>query len=104
MTGCERVKLENLCFDIMEEIYVKSALNWSKEILLLNKLQKDHNINNKKYNTNIKQKRDNKNQSQIILDVVQESYKKYRELESIAIDPEYIIEEQKKRQPLSFEE
>lgn len=71
----------------------------SKGILLLNKLRKDHNINNK-----YKQKRDNKNQSQIILDVVQESHKKYRELESIAIDPEYIIEEQKKRQPLSFEE
>ena len=70
----------------------------------LNKLRKDHNINNKKYDVNIKQKRVNKNQSQIILDVVRESHKKYRELESIGIDPEYIIEEQKKRQPLSFEE
>lgn len=70
----------------------------------MNKLRKDHGISNKKYEVNIKQKRDNKNQSQIILDVVQESHNKYRELESIAIDPEYIIEEQKKRQPLSFEE
>jgi hypothetical protein len=35
---------------------------------------------------------------------VQESQRKYRESENIGIDPEYIIEEQEKRQPLSFQE
>jgi hypothetical protein len=38
------------------------------------------------------------------MDVVQESQKKYRESKTIEINPEYIIEEQKKRQPLSFQE
>ena len=40
----------------------------------------------------------------VIVERVQESQRKYRESENIGIDPEYIIEEQEKRQPLSFQE
>jgi hypothetical protein len=40
----------------------------------------------------------------VIVDTVQESQKKYRESQNIGLDPEYIIEEQEKRQPLSFQE
>jgi hypothetical protein len=40
----------------------------------------------------------------VIVDTIQESQKKYRESQNIGLDPEYIIEEQEKRQPLSFQE
>jgi hypothetical protein len=70
----------------------------------VSKLRKDHNVKGRKYDVTIKPKKVRKNRSQLIMDVVQESQKKYRESETIEIDPEYIIEEQKKRQPLSFQE
>ena len=37
-------------------------------------------------------------------DVMHESQKKYRESKNIVIDPKFIIEEEEKRQPLSFQE
>lgn len=70
----------------------------------MSKPRKDHNVKGGKYDVAIKPKKGRKNRSQLIMDVVQESQKKYRESETIEIDPEYIIEEQKKRQPLSFQE
>jgi len=65
----------------------------------VNKPRKDHNVKGEKYDVTIKPKKVKRNQSQLILDVVRESQKKYRESKTIEIDPEYIIEEQKKRQP-----
>lgn len=38
----------------------------------------------------------------VIADIPKESQNKYREFENVRIDPQYIIEEQEKRQPLSF--
>jgi hypothetical protein len=38
----------------------------------------------------------------VIVDGPQESQNNYRELDNIRIDPQYIIEEQQKRQPLAF--
>jgi hypothetical protein len=70
----------------------------------VSKPRKDHNVKGGKYDVTIKSKKVRKNRSQLIMDVVQESQKKYRESKTIEIDPEYIIEEQKKRQPLSFQE
>jgi hypothetical protein len=70
----------------------------------VSKPRKDHSVKGEKYDVTIKPKKVRKNRSQLIMDVVQESQKKYRESETIEIDPEYIIEEQKKRQPLSFQE
>jgi hypothetical protein len=70
----------------------------------VNKPRKDHNVKGEKYDVTIKPKKVKRNQSQLIIDVVRESQKKYRESKTIEIDPEYIIEEQKKRQPLSFQE
>lgn len=70
----------------------------------MSKQRKDHNVKGGKYDVTIKPKKVRKNRSQLIMDVVQESQKKYRESKTIEIDPEYIIEEQKKRQPLSFQE
>jgi hypothetical protein len=70
----------------------------------VSKPRKDHNVKGGKYDVTIKPKKVGKNRSQLIMDVVQESQKKYRESKTIEIDPEYIIEEQKKRQPLSFQE
>jgi hypothetical protein len=43
-------------------------------------------------------------QLQTLFDVTYESQKKYRELKNIVIDPKFIIEEEEKRQPLSFQE
>jgi phenylalanyl-tRNA synthetase alpha subunit len=70
----------------------------------VNKPRKDHNVKGGKYDVAIKPKKVRRNRSHLIMDVVQESQKKYRESKTIEIDPEYIIEEQKKRQPLSFQE
>ena len=52
----------------------------------------------------MKQEKNKKYQPQILFDVIRESQKKYRELKNIAIDPKFIIEEEEKRQPLSFQE
>jgi hypothetical protein len=73
-------------------------------VISLDKPQKDHNINNKKYDITMKQEKDKKYQLQTLFDVMHESQKKYRELKNIAIDPKFIIEEEEKRQPLSFQE
>ena len=70
----------------------------------MSKPRKDLNVKGGKYDVTIKPKKVRKNRSQLTMDVVQESQKKYRESKTIEIDPEYIIEEQKKRQPLSFQE
>jgi hypothetical protein len=74
----------------------------SKNVISLDKPQKDHNINNEKYD--MKQEKDKKYQLQTLFDVMHESQKKYRELKNIAIDPKFIVEEEEKRQPLSFQE
>jgi hypothetical protein len=71
----------------------------SKKVISLDKPQKDHNINNEKYDITMKQEK-----LQTLFDVMHESQKKYRELKNIAIDPKFIIEEEEKRQPLSFQE
>jgi hypothetical protein len=52
----------------------------------------------------MKQEKDKKYQLQTLFDVIYESQKKYWELKNIAIDPKFIIEEEGKRQPLSFQE
>jgi hypothetical protein len=70
----------------------------------MDKPQKDHNMNNENYDVTMKQEKGKKFQLQTLFDVTYESQKKYRELKNIAIDPKFIIEEEEKRQPLSFEE
>ena len=72
----------------------------------MEKPQNVHNINNnnEKYDTTMKQEKDKKYQLQMLFDVQYESQKKYRELKNIAIDPKFIIEEEEKRQPFSFQE
>ena len=71
----------------------------------LNNSKKETKIghNSNKDNLIIKQRND-KQQLNILSDVIHEARQKYRESENIAIDPEYIIEEEEKRQPLSFQE
>ena len=49
----------------------------------------------------MKQEKDKRYQ---LFDVMHESQKKYRESKNITIDPKFIIEEEEKRQPLSFQE
>jgi alkyl hydroperoxide reductase subunit AhpC len=75
-----------------------------KKVISMDKPQKDHNIKNEKYDVTTKQEKDKKHQVQTLFDVIHESQKKYRELKNIAIDPKFIIEEEEKRQPLSFQE
>jgi hypothetical protein len=75
-----------------------------KKVISMDKSQKDHNIKNEKYDVTMKQEKDKKYQLQTLFDVIHESQKKYRELKNIAIDPKFIIEEEEKRQPLSFQE
>jgi hypothetical protein len=70
----------------------------SKKAISLDKPQKDQ------YDITMKQEKDKKYQLQTLFDVMHESQKKYRELKNIAIDPKFIIEEEEKRQPLSFQE
>jgi hypothetical protein len=74
------------------------------KVISLDKPPKDHNINNEKYDITMKQEKDKMYQLQTLFDVTYESQKKYRELKNIAIDPKFIIEEEEKRQPLSFQE
>ena len=83
---------------------LKIPLIVSKKVISLDKPQKHHNINNEKYDITMKQEKDKKYQLQTLFDVTYESEKKYRELKNIAIDPKFIIEEEAKRQPLSFQE
>lgn len=67
---------------------------------------RENRIKDKIHNT-IPNHMENRNHLQtvnVIADTVQESQKKYRESQNIGLDPEYIIEEQEKRQPLSFQE
>jgi hypothetical protein len=75
-----------------------------KKVISMDKSQKDHNIKNEKYDVTMKQEKDKKYQLQTLFDVIHESQKKYRELKNIEIDPKFIIEEEEKRQPLSFQE
>jgi hypothetical protein len=75
-----------------------------KKVISMDKSQKDHNIKNENYDVTMKQEKDKKYQLQTLFDVIHESQKKYRELKNIAIDPKFIIEEEEKRQPLSFQE
>ena len=81
-----------------------SSFNQEKK-LPLDKPRKNR-IKDKIYNT-IPNHMENRNHLQTVnvtVDTVQESQKKYRESQNIGLDPEYIIEEQEKRQPLSFQE
>lgn len=62
----------------------------------------EHNSN--KNNVIIKQRKDKQQLNILLSDVIHEARQKYRESENIGIDPTYIIEEEEKRQPLSFQE
>lgn len=72
----------------------------------LNNSKKETKIgdNSNKNNAIIKQRKDKQQLNILLSDVIHEARQKYRESENIAIDPEYIIEEEEKRQPLSFQE
>ena len=75
-----------------------SSFNQEKK-LPLDKPRKNR-IKDKIHNT-IPNHMENRNHLQTV-NVI--SQKKYRESQNIGLDPEYIIEEQEKRQPLSFQE
>ena len=80
---------------------LKIPLIVSKKVISLDKPQKHHNINNEKYDITMKQEKDKRYH---LSDVMHESQKKYRESKNIVIDPKFIIEDEEKRQPLSFQE